>query len=90
MKLLGNRVLVEPLPQTTVSAGGIIYSPNHRDDQKQFTVLAVGPGRISRKGILIAPEVVPGDKVIAELFTDHLIMPNGSRVIDASSIIAKW
>lgn len=88
MKLLGNRVLVQPLPQATQSSGGIQYSPSYRDDQTRYRVLAVGPGRRLKNGTVIPPEVSHGDLVIAPLYHDHAILKDGCRVIDAGQIIA--
>lgn len=90
MKLLGNRIHLRPLPQATRSAGGILYAEAFRDDQKQFEVLAVGPGRKTKKGVLIPPEVKPGDRVLAELYHEHTILPDGTRIADASAILATW
>ncbi len=90
MQLLGNRVLLEPLAPALRSSGGIVYVQSYRDDQKQYKVLAVGPGRVNKKGILIPPEVQPGDHVLAELYQQHMILPNGNRIADASEVIAKW
>lgn len=88
VKLTGNNVLVEPLPQARQSPGGILYSQSYRDDQTQYRVLAVGPGTRTKKGALIPPEVSAGDRVIAPLYHTHAVLPNNQRVIDAASIIA--
>lgn len=88
VKLLGNRVLVAPLPQATKSAGGIHLAQRYQDDQMQFRVLAVGPGKANKKGVLVPPEVKPGDQIVAGLYHTHTILEDGRRVIDASEILA--
>lgn len=90
IRMTGNHVLLEPLPKPTASTGGILLAMAQNDDRKQWRVVAVGPGRKTKKGVLVAPEVAPGDRVVAELFQDHLTLPDGSVVADASNIVAKW
>lgn len=91
IRMMGNSVLVESLPQVQKSAGGVHLPQQYRDDQTQWRVLAVGPGRKNKKGVLVAPEVKPGDRVLAPLYHDHVILSGpfkGQRIIDASAIIA--
>ena len=39
------------------------------DSVKMFRVLAAGPGRVTRKGVLIPNEIKPGDNVIVDART---------------------
>lgn len=93
-KLLGNRVLLKPLPQPDKSAAGILYPQQYRDDQKTFEVLAVGPGewRLNKKkkAVFHPTEVKPGDKCLAEIYGDHVIMEDGTRICRADYILAVW
>ena len=95
--LLGNRIHVRPLPQATQSASGILYSPNFRDDQKQFEVLAVGTGqklrvgkRGSRRWVTKPIELKAGDKVLADTYGDHVTLEDGSKIINADWVLASW
>jgi len=90
MRILGNRVLLQLLPPAKQSAGGIHYAQQYQDDKQQFEVLAVGPGRKIKNGTLIAPGVKPGDHVLAPLYRDFATLPDGTRIVDASEIIAVW
>lgn len=90
MKLLGNRVRLMPLAQKTQSDGGIAYAERYRDDQMQFTVLNVGPGRKLKNGSVLPPEVKPGDHVLAALYHEHTILKDGTRIVDAKEILAAW
>lgn len=90
MKLLGNRVLLEPLPLKVFSPGGILFTQIWQDDEKQYRVLAVGPGRKLKNGTVVPPEVKPGDYVLAELYGEHIKLPDGRRIIDAKDILAVW
>ncbi len=91
MKILGPRLLVEPLPQATHSAGGIAYAPNYRDDKKQHKVLAVGSGKRQKDGSLVPLEIIPGDHVLVELYTGQLhTFDDGKMIINASDVVAFW
>lgn len=81
MKPLGNRVHIKPLPKAARSAGGIVLLESFNDDQKLYEVLAVGPK---------VKDIHPGDHVLAELFRDHTILPDGTRITDASQLLAVW
>jgi len=97
MKLLGNNVLVEPLPQKKMSVGGIVFMERYRDDEMQWRVLAAGPGRLVRKkgkpDVFIPVEVEPCDHVLTPMVHgNRLAFEDGSKrlIIDADEIIAKW
>lgn len=90
MKLLGNRVHLQLLPPTLQSAGGIHYAQSFQDDKMQFRVLAVGSGRKLKNGTVLPIEVQPGDYVLAPLYHEHTILPDGSRIVDAKELIAVW
>lgn len=81
MKPLGNRVHLKPLPKATRSAGGIVLLEQFNDDQKQYEVLAVGSK---------VKDIAPGDRVLAELYHEHAILPDGSRIADAANLLAVW
>lgn len=67
MKPTSNRLLVEWLPVEKVGSIHLPYADYHNSDSvKMFKVVAAGPGRISRKGVLIPNEVQPGDNVILD------------------------
>jgi chaperonin GroES len=67
MKLrpLHDRVIVKRLENETKTASGIVIPDNAAEKPDQGEVLAVGPGRKSDKGDLIAPNVkVDGDELL--------------------------
>jgi co-chaperonin GroES (HSP10) len=74
MKLLNNNILCERVKLPTNPNSKIILPPVALDDNntggaKEFRVLAVGPGRRNRKGIVIPVECEPGDRFIAQSYT---------------------
>lgn len=95
MKVLGNNVLIQPLPKQLVSPGGIHTLERYYADEKQWIVRAVGPGRVVRKkgkpDVLIAIELQPGDRVITNMYGGNkLVLPDGCVIIEADELIAKW
>lgn len=95
MKLIGNTVLLEKLPQRKSSAGGITLPQQYQDDEKQWRVVAVGPGRTVRKkgkpDVVIPIEVEPGDYVLAEVgFANKAALENGQLIVDADQVLMKW
>lgn len=79
---------MRPIVQTQ-SSGGIVFPQQYIQDSMKFEVLAVGPGKVNRKGILIPPEVEPGDIVVAPLYLTHTILGDGTRISDASQLLLK-
>lgn len=90
MKMLGNKVHLRPLPKAERSAGGILLPTAYNDDQMQYEVLAAGPGRKLKNGRLIPCPVCAGQRVLAPLYFDHVILDDGTRVADADQLIAAW
>lgn len=93
MRLFGNVVLLEPLPKKTASAGGILYAEKYQDDQKQWRVLMVGPGRKTKRGVLIKPELEVGDVILTEMIHGNKFAyedGSGWIIIEADEIIGKW
>ena len=61
---LGDRVLVEILEAEEVTKGGIVLPDSAKEKPQQAKVIAIGKGRISDEGKVIAPEVKKGDLVL--------------------------
>jgi len=64
VKPLGDRILVEVLEAEEVTKGGIVLPDNAKEKPQEAKVIAVGKGRVSDEGKVIALEVKEGDKVI--------------------------
>jgi co-chaperonin GroES (HSP10) len=90
MRITGNRVRILRLPQETKSRGGIYYAMQLRDDEKLWIVSEIGPGRVNKRGILIAPEVQRGDRVVVNFDLGFKDLPDGSRIVDAGQLLMKW
>ena len=64
IKPLADRVLLEPVEAETKTQGGIFIPDNAKEKPMQGIVKAVGAGRKSDKGEVIAMELKVGDKVL--------------------------
>jgi len=85
IKPLSDHILIEPIKQEEKTRGGILL-PETADKEKseQGKVIAVGPGRITEDGKLIAMGVKEGDMVIFAKYG-----PNEIKVEDKEYLIAK-
>jgi len=64
LKPLGSRVVVEPIEQEEVTAGGIVLPETAKEKPQQGKVLSVGPGDRDEKSNRNAKDVKEGDKVL--------------------------
>ncbi len=64
LKPLGDRIVVEPIEQEEITAGGIVLPETAKEKPQQGKVLAVGPGARDDEGKRIAMDVKVGDKVL--------------------------
>ena len=64
MKPLGNRVVVEPIEEEEVTAGGIVLPETAKEKPQKGKVLAVGPGDRDDNGKRIPLDVKEGDTVL--------------------------
>lgn len=97
LRLVGNNVMLQPLPPKLRSEGGLHLPPHEkwRDDRMQYRVIAVGPGRIVRKkgkpDVHIPIDLEPGDHVLTpQIHGNKFHADSGTIIIEADEIIAKW
>jgi len=64
LKPLGDRLVVEPIEQEEVTAGGIVLPETAKEKPQQGKVLAAGPGARDDDGKRIEMDVKVGDKVL--------------------------
>jgi chaperonin GroES len=64
LKPLGGRVIIEPIEQEEMTAGGIILPETAKEKPQEGKVLAVGPGDRDDKGARVPMDVAVGDKVL--------------------------
>lgn len=91
IRLLGNTVLLEPLKGKERSDGGIWYNMPHRDDRKQWTVRAVGPGRRLADGTVVPPEVKVGERCLCNVgISNRYAFDDGRVIVEADQIEMVW
>ncbi len=80
---LGDRILVKRIKEEDKTKGGIIIPDTAKEKPQEGKVIAVGKGRRSEKGDLIAPDVKAGDRILFGKYSgsevklegeDHLIL----------------
>jgi chaperonin GroES len=65
---LGDRVVVKPFEGEEITPGGIVIPDAAREKSLRGEVVAVGPGRLSKKGQRVAPAVKKGDHVVYDRY----------------------
>ncbi|MEJ5198496.1 MAG: co-chaperone GroES [Anaerolineae bacterium] len=81
IKPLADRVVVEPIEQEEVTAGGIILPETAKEKPQQGKVLAAGPGRLDEKGKRVEMEVKVGDKVLYAKYSGTEIKLDGKKLL---------
>jgi chaperonin GroES len=64
LKPLGDRVVVKPLPREEMTKSGIYLPDTAKERPQEGTIIAVGPGRMTDDGKLVAMTLKVGDKVL--------------------------
>lgn len=64
IKPLADRILIEPAEAETKTQSGLFIPDNAKEKPMQGKIIAMGPGKKSENGDLIAPEVKVGDVVL--------------------------
>ena len=80
-KPLGGRVLVEPMEQDEITAGGIILPETAKEKPQEGKVLATGPGERDEDGKRIALDVKVGDKVLFAKYSGTEVKMNGKKLL---------
>jgi len=88
---LGNRIVVQPIEEEEITAGGIVLPETAKEKPQKGTVLAVGPGERNEDGEHMALEVEEGDKVLFAKYSGTEIKYEGKKllILRESDILAK-
>jgi len=81
LKPLGNRLVVEPIEQEDMTAGGIVLPETAKEKPQKGIVLAVGPGDRNDKGERIPMEVAVKDTVLFAKYSGTEIKLDAKKVI---------
>ena len=91
LKPLGGRVIVEPIEQEEITAGGIILPETAKEKPQEGKILAAGPGDRDEAGERIPMEVKVGDKVLYAKYSGTEVKVDGKKllILRESDILAK-
>ncbi len=64
VKPLQDRVLIKRVEEETKTKGGIIIPDSAKEKPQEGLVIAVGPGKTTDNGTLVAPGVKAGDRIL--------------------------
>ena len=90
MRPLGSRLVIEPIEQEEVTAGGIVLPETAKEKPQKGTVLATGPGDRDDEGKRIPLDVQVGDTVLFAKYSGTEIKYNGKKlfIMRESDILA--
>lgn len=81
LKPLADRVVVKPSVAEEKTKGGIIVPDTAKEKPVWGLVIAIGPGKISDEGKLIAPEVKTGDSVLYGKYSGTEVTIDGEEYL---------
>ncbi len=81
LKPLGNRVVVEPIEQEDITAGGIVLPETAKEKPQKGKILSVGPGDRDDEGKRIPMDVKEGDTVLYAKYSGTEIKLDGKKLL---------
>jgi chaperonin GroES len=81
LRPLADRVIVERSENETKTASGIVLPDAVAEKPDQGIVLAIGPGRRSDKGELLAMNVRIGDRVVFGKYSGQTVKIDGKELL---------
>ncbi|NMA12072.1 MAG: co-chaperone GroES [Chloroflexi bacterium] len=81
LKPLGNRLVVEPIEEEEITAGGIMLPETAKEKPQKGKVLSAGPGDRNDKGDRIAMDVKKGDTVLYAKYAGTEIKMDGKKLL---------
>ncbi|MBN1148320.1 MAG: co-chaperone GroES [Anaerolineales bacterium] len=81
LKPLGNRVVVEPIEQEEITAGGIVLPETAKEKPQRGKILSVGPGERDDDGEYIPMDVKAGDTVLFAKYSGTEIKVDSKKLL---------
>ena len=81
LKPLGSRVVIEPIEQEDITAGGIVLPETAKEKPQQGLVLSIGQGDRNKAGERIPMDVTAGDKVWFAKYSGSEIKVDGKKLL---------
>lgn len=80
-KPLGNRLLVEPIEEQDITAGGIVLPETAKEKPQKGTVISAGPGERNEKGEYVKMDVKVKDVVLFAKYAGTEIKLDGKKLL---------
>lgn len=81
MRPLGSRLVIEPIEQEDITAGGIVLPETAKEKPQKGTVLAIGPGERNDDGERIPMDVKVGEVVLYAKYSGTEIKYDGKKLL---------
>ncbi|HPL81184.1 MAG TPA: co-chaperone GroES [Anaerolineaceae bacterium] len=81
MRPLGSRLVIEPIEQEDITAGGIVLPETAKEKPQKGTVLAIGPGERNDAGERIPMDVKVGEVVLYAKYSGTEIKYDGKKLL---------
>ena len=81
LKPLGDRVVVKPIEQDEITAGGIMLPDTAKEKPQEGKILAVGPGNRNDAGERIPLDVAVDDIVLYAKYAGTEIKLEGEKIL---------
>jgi chaperonin GroES len=81
LKPLGDRVVVEPIEQDEITAGGIMLPDTAKEKPQEGKILAVGPGTRNDAGERVVMDVAVGDVILYAKYAGTEIKLEGKKIL---------
>ena len=81
LKPLGSRVVIEPIEQEDITAGGIVLPETAKEKPQRGKVLSTGDGDRDEHGKRIALDVKVGDTVLFAKYSGTEIKMDGKKLL---------
>jgi len=87
---LEDRILVKSLEAETTIVSGLVIPDTAKEKPQEGEVLAVGPGRMTDKGVRVAMDIKVGDRVIYSKYGGTEIKHGGQEflLLSARDVLA--
>ncbi len=76
---LGDRILVKRIKEEEQTKGGIIIPDTAKEKPQEGKVVAVGKGKMTEAGKLVAPEVKAGDTILFGKYSGSEVKVDGEE-----------
>ena len=81
LKPLGDRVVVEPLEQESMTASGLVLPETAKERPQKGTIVATGPGARDEDGQRVALDVSVGETVLFAMYAGTEFKTDGKKLL---------